>query len=288
MTGLEIYKLVFITEILVAEALFTFRLTKRKLFPLRVLGVLAVSYLAAFFYPVKGEYGYTSWYASLMFFALFLVTFFGLVFLYKISVKKCFFCAVAAYTAQHLSYEIFRLMSLPFDLISADSMYGNAIFDSYSLNGWTVVAAFIYLDVNLAVLACAYFLLGRRLGKGGDFELKNVQMLLLAFVILLVDIILNAVVVYIPKIEGAENVTRSYDIIVGVYNVMCCILVFYLMRKLLDAKDAKDEIRTISHLLKQAEQQYAMKKEEIDLINIKCHDLKYRIRSSRLTHSRTA
>lgn len=39
----------------------------------------------------------------------------------------------------------------------------------------------------------------------------------------------------------------------------------------------KSELETVSKLLMQSQKQYEMRKEEIDLINIKCHDLKKRI-----------
>ena len=105
-----------------------------------------------------------------------------------------------------------------------------------------------------------------------DFRLKNVNILLFAAAILLVDIILNAVVIYID-----EDYNKLYDVTVAAYNSLCCVLVFYLQHSLIDIKDMKRELETVSRLLVQSQQQYELKKEEINLINIKCHDLKYRL-----------
>ena len=54
MFGISQYKLLFMTELLVAEFLFFYRLEKRKNYLWRLLGGLVVCYAAAFFYPTGG------------------------------------------------------------------------------------------------------------------------------------------------------------------------------------------------------------------------------------------
>lgn len=55
MLGLSQYKLLFMTEIIVAEMLFTVRLPRRKNFGWRVFAAIAACYLVAFLYPVGGK-----------------------------------------------------------------------------------------------------------------------------------------------------------------------------------------------------------------------------------------
>lgn len=271
MTLLELYKYLFTTELLVAEGLFTFRLAKRKHFAFRALGGIALCYLLTALFPLFDD-KYNGWYVSLMFLVLFAATFGAVAFSYDVPLKNAFFCCLTAYTAQHLSYELFRLGLLPFENLNANDMYGNAPVSLAEISYETVLSALAYVDVYIAVYGIAYFVLGKKIGRAGDLNIRSMNMLLLSSMILLVDIILNAFTVYIKS-----DYNLVYDVIIGVYNSLCCVLVFYIQRSMIDAKGMKNELETVSKLLMQAQKQYEMRKEEIDLINIKCHDLKKRI-----------
>ncbi len=271
MTFLGLYKYLFTTELLVAEWLFTFRLEKRKRFIWRALGGIALCYLLTALFPLFDD-KYNGWYVSFMFLVLFAATFGAVAFSYDVPLKNAFFCCLTAYTAQHLSYELFRLGLLPFETLSANDMYGDAPINLAEINYETVLTALAYIDIYIAVYGVAYFVLGKKIGRAGDLNIRNMNMLLLSSMILLVDIILNAFTVYITV-----DYNIVYDVIIGVYNSLCCVLVFYIQRSIIEAKGMKSELETVSKLLMQSQKQYEMRKEEIDLINIKCHDLKKRI-----------
>lgn len=270
MTSLSLYKLLFVFELLVVEALYTFRLKKRKYFALRAPIAVAGCFLAAYFYPVVDS-TYTGIETSLMFLSLFGITFLAILFVCKIPVKNAAFCAIAAYSAQHLAYEIFKLILTPFDILVAKDMYGNSPVDLTGFNGISLAVLLAYLDVYLVVYVCAYFFIGKKM-RGETIRIKNLSLFILSGVLLLVDVVLNAFIVHIPA-----GYNKTYDIIVGIYNCLCCLLVFYIQRSIIDVGDMKIELETVSRLLEQAKRQYAIKKEEIDLINVKCHDLKHQI-----------
>lgn len=268
MTGLSFYKLAFVFELLFVEALYTFRMKKRRCFALRAVAAVAVCFAAAYLFPVIDE-SYTGWYTSLMFMVLFCITFGAIMFVFNIPFKNAAFCAIAAYSAQHLSYELFKLIMTPFDIFIAKEMYGSTIIDFSEFNGITLAVVLAYVEVCLAVYASSYFFIGKKL-RGGDLRLKNTSLLTLSGLLLLVDVILNAFIVY-------TDYNKVYDIVVGIYNSLCCLLVFYIQRNIIDVGDIKNELKTVSHLLQQAQKQFRIKKEEINLINIKCHDLKHQI-----------
>lgn len=272
MTGLFFYKILFMTELLIAEGLFTFRMAKRSRFGLRAAGAVVVCYLAAFFFPVIEGVSYNGWYASLMFLLLFAFALGAVMFVYKISLKNAFFVSIAAYTAQHLAYEIFRSALMPFDFMNANNMYGDALIDFNLFTAETYIVAFVYVDIYIAVYGAVYFFLGRKMNKSEDFKIKKMHILMLAAAILLVDVVLNAIVIYVDT-----DYNKIYNVIIAIYNILCCILVFYLQHSLIDIKDMQRELDAVSLLLSQAQQQYELKKEEINLINIKCHDMKYRL-----------
>ena len=57
---------------------------------------------------------------------------------------------------------------------------------------------------------------------------------------------------------------------------MCLLL--YALFTMIDSNRVKKENQTLQALWKRAEEQYNLSKENIDLINLKCHDLKHQIR----------
>ena len=273
MTAFQVYEFLFMSELIVAGALFSYRFARRSKFPLRAACAIIFCYLAVFALSMTGAAG-EGWQASLIFMAMFAVFCGAFMFVYDISVKGMLFCTIAAYTAQHLAYEIFKLIFTQFDILIAQDMYGSDPFDLSSIGTETLVAALVYVNIYLAVYASVQFIIGRKIGDGKDLRLKGAGMFVLSGMILLIDVFLNAVVVYI-----IDDYNKVYDTVAGIYNVLCCLLVFYVQRNILFEKRVVGELEVVTELLSQANRQYAMKKEEIDLINMKCHDIKHMLGS---------
>ena len=49
------------------------------------------------------------------------------------------------------------------------------------------------------------------------------------------------------------------------------------MSKTIEEDNLKQEVRYLQHVIRQGEKQYKISKETIDMINIKCHDIKYKL-----------
>ena len=272
MTELALYKLIFITELLVAEFLFAFRFPKRKYFVLRLIGGIILNYLVAYFFPLVS---YSGWYSSLMFFTLFVVSYLSFImFSFDTTFVNGFFISITAYTVQHLSYEIYALIGSCFDFTSVINMYGDTVFDLSNITNTTILVSLIYFELYFVIYWICYAFLAKRLVKEGEINLKNKNVLLLAVLILIVDILINAFVVYIDS-----NANSLYEIVICIYNILCCILVFYIQLSLVSAKKMKKEIETTQELLAQARKQYEISRGNISSINLKCHDLKYQIRA---------
>ncbi len=270
MTALSLYKLIFMTELLVAEGLLTFRMSKRKYFWWRVLGAIAVCYLVAFLFPVLGNMSYSSWYSSFMFFFFFLVTMFALVFVYNITWGGALFCALSAYTVQHLAYGVVSILLQAIELFDFGDMYSSAWIDFSKFNAETLLAILCYLQIYAVVYIVSYFILAPKLKYNQDLKIRSVAVMCFMAVILVIDIILNAVIVYV-----SDSAIKDY--ILNVYNIMCCILVFYMQVELVNNRNMKMEVENMSEALKLAKNQYELRKENIQLINMKCHDLKHYI-----------
>ena len=72
MTAFQLYEYLFMTELIVAGMLFSHKFVRRKLFPARFAGALALCYLSVFGLSMTGAAG-TGWQASLIFLAMFAV-----------------------------------------------------------------------------------------------------------------------------------------------------------------------------------------------------------------------
>lgn len=264
------YKMIFVIEILLAMHLFSFKQVHKNLFALRlILSIIVCIGLAAAF-PIPFS---NSIYTSFMFLVLFLLCLVSLFFVYDISFRIVFFVGITAYTVQHFAHESFSLIANSFNMITSSTMglYGNTAFDFSKLDLNSLFYALIYVNVYLLIYWVIYAILGKRINKR-ELNIENYSMVIIAAIVLLVDIVLNAVIVYIDS-----GYSKAYSIISCIYNLLCCSMVLYMQFSLAINKHLKSELETTVHLLKQAEDQYKQSKENVEMINLKCHDMKHQI-----------
>ncbi len=270
MSALWWYKLVFVTELFISEGFMTFRFERRRLWWLRLLFSVVAAYLVAVFFPLPAKFAYSGWYLSVMCLVLFAVSLGVILFVFRVSFASGLFCAITAYTIQHLSYELYSIFSLLFPLMSRQDMYGNGVVDLSTFNTGVLVALLIYFDLFVLICGGSYFILRKYMRQ--DTRLRiNGMLLLYSAGILLIDVVLNAFVVYIP------DTVKSYELIICVFNVLCCLLVFYIQVNVVRRRDIEKEMEGMAATISQMHQQYMLRKESIDLINRKCHDLRYQM-----------
>ncbi len=66
----------------------------------------------------------------------------------------------------------------------------------------------------------------------------------------------------------------------NIFSIACCITILILLDKTLEEKKLQKEVEYLEHAIKQSELQYQISKDTIDRVNIKCHDIKYKIQSA--------
>ncbi len=272
MTQLFWYKIIFMTELLAAESLFVARLKRRSFFVLRLLGAIVLCYGVAFVFPILS---YNALYCSFLFLGLFGTTFLMLKFCFAEKCTNLLFCAVAGYTVQHIAFILYDLIVCLFRLSDGNSdIYGAAVGNIYApFRG--PVTALIYLFDFIILYWLAFMLLGRRIKGEGSFKLKSLPMLIILAAFIVIDVVLSAFVTY----HAQEMFERTYVVLLDIFNILCCAFALTLLFELPDRKRLQDELDILNRLYKQQEQQYALTKENIELINLKCHDLKHQIRT---------
>lgn len=271
MTQFEFYKsFQFIIELLVAEGVFLYKLSLRKYAALRILAGVALTFTISYFFPIAFN---NAFYMSMMFFVLFAVTVVVSVFIFKESLLKIIFCCIAGYTLQHLAYEFYNL-ALNIMNVNSDTPMGQ-----YGSQEFTVFPnafiAIVYFYIYIVSYYFAWFLFGNRIQRGDKLQIKSYFIFMLVIIIVAVDIILNAIVVNNLAPDG----NNEYLIIVGIYNSICCIVAMILQFEASLRYKLEETLNTVKILRHQEKEQYNLSKETIELINIKCHDLKHQIRN---------
>ncbi len=271
MSGLSFYKILFITELLILEILFLKHFTRRKKFVLRLAGALLLTYAVAVFYPVNFVLAYTAWYSSIMFFILFAISVTAMMFSFEIRFTECLFCAFAAYTVQHITYGVIDIIISPiFDFRMADEFYGSSPLDFSAGDASTWLVIFIYISIEVLFYGLSYLVLSSKLKGRNRLKLRSVKIFTFTVLVLVADIVLNSVVVY-----TASAALKNF--LLAVYNILCCLEILYILISLVVENDRNAEIARMSETIRQAHKQYALQKETINYINIKCHDMKYEI-----------
>ena len=108
-----------------------------------------------------------------------------------------------------------------------------------------------------------------------EFREKDIRIVKLSMLILFTAIILS--VFYTSEAPTGEAALYSY-VICPAYSMMCCILVIIMEQYLFRENRLTKEKETMEQLLRMADSQQKSSKEAIDIINIKCHDLKHQMK----------
>ncbi len=272
MSQFEFYKsFQFVAEILLAETIFVCRFRRRKFFLPRLCVSAAACFLFAWLIPALEN----ALYMSFMFLAIFAFTVLAVKFTMAQSWLTVVFCCIAGYTTQHFSYEIYNMT---LELMGANTgglgQYGGG--EILFVSNPFLIA--VYLCVYVASYMLSWFVFGNKLGAKEDVRLKTTFIFVFAVFILIIDIVLNAVVVYY-----LENDDVLYTVIVGIYNILCCLTSLYLQFEVALKSQMQDALETVRRLWHEEKEQYAESKENISMINMRCHDLKHQIHS--LGHS---
>lgn len=255
-----------VLELIVAGHVFCNTMPKRKLFWVRVVGsfiiMLEVIFLILFIYfkitdklfSYAGSVG--GFQESIFKFLLYVAMFFMMVgcmaVCYKAKPLMILFNCSGAYATQHLAKNIANLF--PFFVKNALPIY------TYIIEA--VVCVIVYLIIYL------WFVKGKVMPENQQGIKKKV---LLSVAVIIVCIGVSRICI--------DDVTRGNIAIIAetIYAIISCLFILNISSGLTREDIAYNEIAVTNQLLHRASEQYRLSKENIELINIKCHDLKHQI-----------
>lgn len=266
------YRLLVTAEIFLAEFLFIMRLRRRSYFALRFAACFVASEGLAVALPLY----YNAFYTSFTFLLIALVTVPMLKFCCNETWTNTAFCMIAAYTIQHFSYGCasFLLTLVQQGQNALFGMYSNDVLDISAFDLNTLLVAFLYVLAYFVSYTLLYFLFVKKIRRGENFKIKSVSIMAIVGAGLIVDIFFNAVIVYYSDGENIVNTLMNV-----LYENVCCLFLLYIQFGLVKRGELETELSLTQLLLREQERQYNLSKENIELINFKCHDLKHQIRA---------
>lgn len=247
-----------------ATLLFAWRCEKRPRFWLRTAAVLIPVRLLCllFAYTYGGSIALEALYSGV----LITIMIAGLLFCYHETPWNMLFCFGSGFMTWYITDRLF--------LIVASVCRLNSALAPYFVEN-TIPHIALYIGCFVLVYTCMYLTIGRRMEqlKGGEIPAINAMLLLL-----LVSI-LTPIFYFESKVIANYNLLL-YNILNGGEIVFYFFMLLIQVRMLLSARE-HTELHTMQILWQGEQRQYQLIKENIDALNIKCHDLKHQIRHLR-------
>ena len=169
-------------------------------------------------------------------------------FCFERSFSLSLFTGIAAYSAQHGSYKLGELIrrALPQSVPSA----------------WGGV---IYFLIIAAAYVAIYFIFRRSFSDIEKDYIPGRQAVLLAV----------PLVLYTTVFQYSSALDFSLYVIYALYDILCCFFTLYIQYSLIKAGRREHEYRLIQHLHHLEKQQYDITKKNMEMFDIKMHDVKH-------------
>ena len=251
-----------LVQIIVPTFLIAFRLPRRPHTVLRQLAALAMLlFIAITPLATRLVTGLDVPQTFIVFSALLAVFVLLIIFVYDVRIWTALFCATAGYTLQNIASGAILLLQM---LVTGRAGVEPA----------DPLAGIIRIGVPVVVYVCGYWLFVRRVTVNGLLSVENRMMLsMFAGVVIAViglDILIKAITY--------AGVPFRYLILLRLVHPLVCVFILFAEYELLYAKRADDERVEIERMLAERERQYRLSRENIEAINIKCHDIRHQIR----------
>ncbi len=243
------YAIKFATEIFLASFCYTGSFVKKKYFVGRSVGFLLLLYGFSVCYNREMASIYPIRVARYL--LLFAVMVLYLYEAYELTVKEAFFCGISCYCTQNAMVRIQGIAG---------------IFLPKTMGPMPMI--FLYVASMAGIYLLFGLIFGRRMANSRKGLLKNDQVLILGTAVLNATVFLSALQTT-PEEKSAMLTLKEQG-----YGLMCCLLFLSMQLGIFTNNKLNDELETIGHIMDVERRQMEISKETIDLINIKCHDMK--------------
>ena len=271
----------FLLELYILYFLITKKLKHKEHFKTRLListvSLLVTSFIINIFYYYFGN---TVIGRILVYTSLFILSIVHLKVLFDESLWTIMIAATLGYAIQNLIYKTYLTLWTICEWTNLlDGIKNGVIFEiCYRIFYYSIYGIIIFLIYK-------YFI-KKIYEKLSNNNLKY-QLLVVGITVLLVTNILCSLedIFFSQLSTGRENEFDNYIYYIlrqtgNLFSIVCCSIVIILIYQALEKDDLKQRIGYLQHTIRSAERQYEISKDIIDIINIKCHDIKYKIEAS--------
>ena len=269
-SSLFFYRLIFMAWLLFGEGLFLFRMKRKNHFPLRLTAaiILCFGFAAAFPIPTGN-----SFYTMFMFFCMFIFSYLMTLLCFDANWKTLLFASLCGYTTEHISYELYQGI---FNIINATTNIAHGgLYDNETLSLFSGPIEMAVYFISYIVIYWLVFVLCATKIKGSEgLGVKGGTAVILGALFLALDIVFSSMVSYYSTIHY-DGIYMGF---VAFLNVVCCVAALIGLFQLFYQNRISKNLEVVNELRKEEKSQYELNKQTVDLINIKCHDLKYQIR----------
>ena len=184
-------------------------------------------------------------------------------FVYECSVWTSIFCCSMAYQLESLSSALERVTSnfIP------HSSFPPPLLES----------AVCYWLVSAGVFALAYVLLIRRIEKNGLLQISDPVMVITAALAIVVNMVIDLVIKDISVPD--YGLPARYTFTLSWFYVALCVYLMYSSFEIVYTRRLQMNMAAIERLRATEARQYEMSRENIEAINLKCHDMRHQIRT---------
>ena len=241
----------YVLELLACVAATTWKLERQERFAVRLTGILLAEVCFTIVWEQVPHNLYTE---SLRTFLLWSIAAVGIRLCFRIAAAWAVFYATAAGTMQHIIYRGAKLLQ-------------NAVY--HMDRQYWAWSRWVYLGLFVLLFAVCCLTLTRRLHSRnlGTLPGRTMTFIMVGYQ-LSMNIFVNLFNAF--SVDGAPRIFTTYS----VYDEVTTILLFFLLCEILQRSDAEWDNMVLQQMMRQQRQQMELSKETVELINIKCHDIR--------------
>lgn len=245
----------------IEEAFFALPFPRRKHFWLRLGGLLAAYFLLGYGFielvkRIPNQYHFAA--ANVYYLTLFALSLWILKCCFAVDWKEILFVGTAGYAVQHITYSLLRVIR-----------------DIGRLNGVEPLGTAACLNdipFYVATGTLCYFLFVKQNRNLGELKKVDIRMSLISLAILCISVALSETVH-----SWSGTAAREYRVVCRLYAILSCLLGLFLQFDISRRNKSETDRELLERVLALEQQKQTLTRESIDMINMKCHDLKYQI-----------
>ncbi len=268
----------FVLQLLSAELIFLVGCERRKYFWIIFTVILGATALIFIFIP-----------SSLLILQLakyllgFVLIFLLAYFCFDTSLNFSFFVSICAYAMQHAMYCTCEIIRSCFDI---NGFFASLIVPDVSentsayLNAYYMTNAIYTAIIYAAGYIAMFFIFIKKLRNEKQYVVNAAYMLILSGTILLSTMIINLL-----YRKYFYDLSLTGTICFRIMAIVCCAFAIVLQLRSREKSKMTEDNEILDRLLREEAKHHEMSKANIEIINVKCHDLKKQINTLRLIAS---